>query len=298
MKELRPSFQWYPKDIQGDGKYRALPQGDGSRGAYRDLLDFCWIEIELPLDDAHLASLVGLTIEQWIGVRDRVLALFKIYKKRGVIRHKRLDAERKKQAEYTRTQSESGKKGADSRWRKDGRTKPINGEATKSPMAKNGSSSPTPSPSPTPIPPTSTPPLGEEKEESSCLAARPPFGPTELQRDWNEVTSADGLRTCRELSKARRVAATARIRDHPDEPYWAGVILRIAKSDFCRGENDRGWKADFDFLVRRDTHLKVLEGKYDNAGSRLSAPGSKTRGNAEAMRRFVERGKELEDASK
>lgn len=30
------------------------------------------------------------------------------------------------------------------------------------------------------------------------------------------------------------------------------------------GKNDRGWKADFDFLMRVDKATSILEGKYEN----------------------------------
>lgn len=30
------------------------------------------------------------------------------------------------------------------------------------------------------------------------------------------------------------------------------------------GVNDRGWKADFDFLIKVNNAVKVLEGKYAN----------------------------------
>lgn len=36
-------------------------------------------------------------------------------------------------------------------------------------------------------------------------------------------------------------------------------------SDFLTGKNDRGWKADFDFVLRIDKATKILEGKYNNA---------------------------------
>lgn len=41
---------------------------------------------------------------------------------------------------------------------------------------------------------------------------------------------------------------------------------RISTSDFCRGKNERGWVATFDWLLQPDTAIKVLEGKYDNRG--------------------------------
>ena len=42
-------------------------------------------------------------------------------------------------------------------------------------------------------------------------------------------------------------------------------IFKLANStDFLIGDNDRGWKADFDFIMRIDKATAILEGKYDN----------------------------------
>jgi len=42
-------------------------------------------------------------------------------------------------------------------------------------------------------------------------------------------------------------------------------ICEIANStDFLIGENDNGWKADFDFLMRTDKATNVLEGRYND----------------------------------
>ena len=32
---------------------------------------------------------------------------------------------------------------------------------------------------------------------------------------------------------------------------------------FWYGENDRGWKADFDFIIKTDKAIGILEGKYN-----------------------------------
>lgn len=47
---------------------------------------------------------------------------------------------------------------------------------------------------------------------------------------------------------------------------WERVIQKINASDFCIGqsENSNGWKATFDWLLQKETYLKVMEGKYDN----------------------------------
>ena len=51
------------------------------------------------------------------------------------------------------------------------------------------------------------------------------------------------------------------------------AVVVASITPFCRGENDRGWKVDFDWLVANDTHYqKVLEGKYGSADQTGSRP--------------------------
>jgi hypothetical protein len=46
-------------------------------------------------------------------------------------------------------------------------------------------------------------------------------------------------------------------------------ICQIANnSNFLTGKNDKGWKADFDFLMRIDKATNILEGKYNNVNIR------------------------------
>ena len=40
-------------------------------------------------------------------------------------------------------------------------------------------------------------------------------------------------------------------------------FLKATQSEFLTGKNDRGWKADFDFLTNENKALAFLEGKYD-----------------------------------
>lgn len=100
---------------------------------------------------------------------------------------------------------------------------------------------------------------GKEGEPGRPAAA--PL-PEDLQRIWND-DSGGALPRAVEITKARRKHAEARLREHP-LPYWRDVVKRIGASDFCRGENQRGWVATFDWLLQPDTAPKVLEGKYDN----------------------------------
>ena len=42
------------------------------------------------------------------------------------------------------------------------------------------------------------------------------------------------------------------------------LFEKAEASDFLKGDNARGWTADFDWLIRPTNMSKVLEGKYDN----------------------------------
>jgi hypothetical protein len=64
----------------------------------------------------------------------------------------------------------------------------------------------------------------------------------------------------------RKKQAEARWRENPSEEYWVDVITRLNASEFCNGKNERGWVADFDFLIKPETANKTLEGKYSTVG--------------------------------
>lgn len=92
--------------------------------------------------------------------------------------------------------------------------------------------------------------------------------PPPLETFWN--TRSGNLPKIREVTAKRQRKWRALWREKPDEAYWASVIDRVSASAFCNGQNDRGWRADIDFFLQPDTHVKVLEGKYD--GKQLAAP--------------------------
>jgi hypothetical protein len=86
--------------------------------------------------------------------------------------------------------------------------------------------------------------------------------PPPLVEIWNQ--NRGSLPEARGCSSGRARHVAARWQENSDPAYWAKVIRILASSPFCRGQNPRGWRADFDFLIMPDTHLKALEGKYDD----------------------------------
>lgn len=104
---------------------------------------------------------------------------------------------------------------------------------------------------------------------------------------WN--SHRNNLPECKVITTKRKKGALARWGERPDESYWVGVIAKLAGSNFCNGQNDRGWRADIDFLLRPDTHVKAFEGKYDNRTGPKSKSQQISDHNAE-MFAAVERG--------
>lgn len=80
---------------------------------------------------------------------------------------------------------------------------------------------------------------------------------------WNAMACIHGLAQVRMLTPARATHLRARL----VEGGISGVIeaiTRIGSSDFCRGKNSRGWKADLDFVLQAKSFPRILEGAYDN----------------------------------
>lgn len=99
-------------------------------------------------------------------------------------------------------------------------------------------------------------------KQTDKISATGSVTPPPLDRIWNE--NCNTLSKVRSFGSSRLRLMKSRWKENPSEEYWTCVVKKISASKFCCGENERNWKADFDFLLKPDTHHKVLEGKYDN----------------------------------
>ena len=88
---------------------------------------------------------------------------------------------------------------------------------------------------------------------------------------WNETCGAI-LPKVSKTTPQRRRHATARLREPGRNlNWWQAYFRRIIASPFLIGENDRNWRASFDWAVEsEDIVVKVLEGRYD--AKRPSSP--------------------------
>jgi len=110
----------------------------------------------------------------------------------------------------------------------------------------------------------------EKKKREPCVSS----SSKELFNLWNENVEGTALPVVREFSSTRQKKCSARLKERSLNE-WAAIFRRIADTPFLCGQNERRWKADFDWIIANDGNAaKVLEGKYDRTAttSRSSDP--------------------------
>jgi DNA-binding Lrp family transcriptional regulator len=100
----------------------------------------------------------------------------------------------------------------------------------------------------------------ERKKEAASPTAPSPCA-EQLQKAWNDLTGLP-IPRCVELTPQRRRQADARLRDRGLDGMRQ-VFTRINELPFCRGDNDRGWVANFEWALKPNNVAKVMEGNYD-----------------------------------
>ena len=120
---------------------------------------------------------------------------------------------------------------------------------------------------------------GIEAEKTDAGASSPPTADTEEDvrkervpydriRDlWNETCK--GFNNVHTLSKSRKAKIGVRVTEMGGVEKAMETIeklfRKVSESKFLNGDNDRSWKASFDWLFENDKNwVKVMEGNYDN----------------------------------
>jgi hypothetical protein len=96
------------------------------------------------------------------------------------------------------------------------------------------------------------------------------FSPDHLGNLWNETADPVFPRVILPLSEKRRSKLRPAIRGQPDLEWWRALFVKARDIPFLKGENDRGWRADLEFVVKR--RMEILEGKYDSVKSEGRKP--------------------------
>lgn len=84
---------------------------------------------------------------------------------------------------------------------------------------------------------------------------------SEIAERFNSTCS--GLSKVIKVTDKRKKVIDARLKEYDQETIYK--VFDIASSNrFLNGDNNRGWKADFDWLINPNNFIKVLEGNYSN----------------------------------
>jgi uncharacterized protein YdaU (DUF1376 family) len=240
---------------QMDAIRRRTPTGrltTEQHGAYLLILLDYWKNGPPPNDDAVLAPLARMTPAAWRKAKPAIIGFFDI--EGGNLIQKRVERERSRAAEVTEERSKAGKAGAAKRWhsgkQRDGKrianamAEPLaNAKQIDAPSQSQGSNEP----------------IASSNEDVS--AEPPPLTKREVVEAWQERMVPLGFPAIRKMTGQRERMLSARLKDSTlDE--WLQAMSALERSAFCRGENDRGWRADFDFLLQPKSFTKLLEGAY------------------------------------
>ena len=112
---------------------------------------------------------------------------------------------------------------------------------------------------------------------------------------WNDLAADCRLPRVQKVTAARQTSLAARLKEHGLDG-WQTALDRIRATPFLRGEGDRGWRPDLDWLIQEKNFTTVIEGRYDQAcaagaGHGAGAPPTrrnKTDGSTTLVAGFVE----------
>jgi len=109
------------------------------------------------------------------------------------------------------------------------------------------------------------------QKKGARAPARPPT-PAPYKPFLDLWASKGNLPGIQNFSRCRQDKFRRRMKERLFADRWQEIIEKLSQSAFCTGKNDRGWKADIDWLLKDDAnYVKVLEGKYDKTEADLDA---------------------------
>lgn len=81
--------------------------------------------------------------------------------------------------------------------------------------------------------------------------------------EFNTLADEIGLSKVQRMTDSRKKSLMCRLDECGGIEGWRVALSIVRESPFLRGDNDRGWKADFDFMVKQSSFVKIMEGKYN-----------------------------------
>lgn len=106
---------------------------------------------------------------------------------------------------------------------------------------------------------------GKGREERASADAPSPAEPDlhEAVQLWNALADELDLVRAQTVNATRLKHLRARLAECGGIEGWRAALGRIRGSPFLLGQNERGWKADLDFVLQQKSFTRLMEGSYD-----------------------------------
>ncbi len=239
-------YRWNPSEYR-EATYHLDPYQDG---CYRRLIDeYMTTRKPLPNNDAALARICGISLEDWeLHAKSILLAFFK--PSNDVLHNKHCDEELDFQDNRSRFMKERAQKAAKARHNKN---KDLHATSMLNDCLN----------------------VLDKRQEIRDISSKednPSISPhaekyadehQEAVRLYNELSERMGIPKVQKLSETRKKHLRARLKDCGGLDGWKSALEKLESIPAMRGDNGRGWKADFDFLMSESKFIKLMEGKYD-----------------------------------
>lgn len=256
-----PWFKFYPSDWRAEPSLRAISMA--ARGLWIEML--CLMhEAEprghlllngRPVTDTQLAALAGVpvnTAQELLGELETAGTFSRT--RAGVIYSRRMRSD-------TATSAKQ-RANVEKRWAKDGvssRPQPIDNSNEIRVGITNGDTK-------------SIPKKPEARIDKDASASFVAGSDVEAAFEaWNVVARRLGLRIAKDLTQERRRHIRARLA-MSGLNGWREALVGVERSSHCRGENDRGWRADLDFVCQPKSFQRLREGFYGNDADAAGGP--------------------------
>ncbi len=254
-KRSDPWFKFYPADWRAEASLRAVSLA--ARALWMEML--CLMhEAEprghlllngRPMTDAQLSALAGVpvnTAQELLGELEAAGTFSRT--RAGVIYSRRMRSDTatsaKQRANVEKRWKSTPTQDAENTTKNDGR---ITKSIPKKPEARDQK---------------------KEDDKSSFVAGS---DVTTAFDDWNALAKRRALPVAKDLTPARRKAIRARLAGAGLDG-WRQALAAVEASPHCRGENDRGWRADIDFVATATKFQKLREGSYGPVPTADAAP--------------------------
>jgi uncharacterized protein YdaU (DUF1376 family) len=247
--EPLPYYKWLWRDWRANRRVQRMSWQ--ARGLYRELLDEFWAEGSIPDDNHSLADICGCTADEMMMYWPEVEPCWE--RVEGGLRNAKMDQQRTQKDSERAAKARAGRTGG---LVSNSRTRAEEKEASAEQLQASAEDL-----SAQPDIAEQSRALAEHEQSKAKISSLSATQTDSFRNAWN--TNCGTLPHLVKLSQARTKKLSVRIKDGLTLEQFTQAVQIAARTPFLRGETERGWKCNFDFLVAKEENLlKVLEGAY------------------------------------